>query len=264
MELNKASESLYSAKTENHSIEREVGPEPINQQGVVKEFRLERSASRRNHESSDKFSDGPASLQVKEKDEERKESGEHDCGSSMTAASHIDIPVQVLDAQSVGSSNVAVSSVSLQWVEELVISTVESMMISGSGDQQLVEVVLDSTGTVPEAFYGANLTLVQTGTDVSVSFSNFAGDSQLVEAMQLILGNPEQLTVLVNSLQRHQLNLAELVVGNNAVPLPKIEEVQSPLHMIASTIRQEEREQDQGRGDQRQEQQEQMKEEAQV
>ncbi|EPP39108.1 putative outer protein E, partial [Chlamydia psittaci 84-8471/1] len=108
---------------------------------------------------------------------------------------------------------------------DVIASTVESMIVADVNGQQLVELVLDAEGNVPEVFAGANLTLVQSGTDLSVKFSNFMDDVQLTEAVNLISNNPSQLAGLVESLKNLRLNLTELTVGTSIVQLPTIEEV---------------------------------------
>lgn len=152
------------------------------------------------------------------------------------------------------STTVAVASADLQWVQDVIASTVESMIVADVNGQQLVELVLDAEGNVPEVFAGANLTLVQSGTDLSVKFSNFMDDVQLTEAVNLISNNPSQLAGLVESLKNLRLNLTELTVGTSIVQLPTIEEVQTPLHMIAATIHQRDEEKDQEGKDQQQQQ----------
>ncbi|AFS27576.1 DUF5421 family protein [Chlamydia psittaci] len=268
MELNKTSESLYNCKTDHHSIQQEVGPEPKDNRDV-KVFSLEgRQQSKHNRQdkttskSSRQEARGADDKHVEEKTsgvsskEEEKEEGQNFMAYDNPTAgmAFVDIAPSVSSEVVVESATVAVASADLQWVQDVIASTVESMIVADVNGQQLVELVLDAEGNVPEVFAGANLTLVQSGTDLSVKFSNFMDDVQLTEAVNLISNNPSQLAGLVESLKNLRLNLTELTVGTSIVQLPTIEEVQTPLHMIAATIHQRDEEKDQEGKDQQQQQ----------
>ncbi|WP_139414037.1 DUF5421 family protein [Chlamydia abortus] len=271
MELNKTSESLYNCKTDHHSIQQEVGPEPKDNRDV-KVFSLEgrqqskhdrqdkavNKGSRQEARGADDKHVEEKTFTVSSKEEEKEEGQSFMAYDNPTAGmAFVDIAPSVSSEVVVESSTVAVASADLQWVQDVIASTVESMIVADVNGQQLVELVLDAEGNVPEVFAGANLTLVQSGTDLSVKFSNFIDEVQLTEAVNLIANNPSQLAGLVEALKNLRLNLTEFTVGTSIVQLPTIEEVQTPLHMIAATIHRRDEERDQQGKDQQQQDQEQ-------
>lgn len=270
MELNKTSESLFSAKID-HNHPRTEAHEPRDQR-EVRVFSLEGRSSTR-QEKADRMPGRTSSRQESSKgseegavhestagvsskeEEESKGDGFFTGGNPTSGMALVETPMAVVSEAMMETSTMTVSQVDLQWVEQLVTSTVESLLVADIDGKQLAEIVLDNSNTVPAAFCGANLTLVQTGEEISVSFSNFVDQAQLTEATQLVQQNPKQLVSLVESLKARQLNLTELVVGNVAVSLPTIEKIETPLHMIAATIRHHDQEGDQegeGRQDQHQ------------
>ncbi|WP_375793736.1 DUF5421 family protein [Chlamydia sp. 12-01] len=268
MELNKTSESLYNCKTDHHSVQQDVGLEPQDNRDV-KVFSLEgRQQSKQDRQDkvsnkgSRQESRGADDKHVEEKTsavsskEEEKEDGDGFMAYDNPTAgmAFVDVAAPVSSEVVVESATVAVASADLQWVQEVIANTVESMMVADVNGQQLIELVLDTEGNVPEIFAGANLTLVQSGTDLSVKFSNFVDNAQMAEAMNLIVNNPSQLAGLVGALKNRHLNLTELTVGSSIVQLPTVEEVQTPLHMIAATIHQRDEEKDQEGKDQQQQQ----------
>ncbi len=267
MELNKTSESLFSMKADNR-VEHHHEPQPKDQR-EVKTFVLEnkpnrteprrgsslQSKERRDGRASDSRETKAPVSSKRNHDDMDKDSGAH---VSDQAVASVNVHSMFSDVVLSVESGVALSGADLQWVEELILSTVESMLISDVNGQQLVEVVLDNSNLVPEPFCGVNLTLVQNGSDISVSFSNFLDQGQLADALGLVMANPQNLADLVGSLRNHHLFLKELSIGTNVVQLPKIEEVQSPFHMIAAAIRNQDHEQDQeGKRDSQDQQQEQ-------
>lgn len=156
--------------------------------------------------------------------------------------------MDVIAPQSVETSleaaSVVVSAPSLDWVESCIVKAVDSMFIGDIQGGQLVEVILSESQEVPEAFVGANLTMTKEGEGISVAFSNFTDQAQAAKAMELVLGNPENLQVLVQNLGNRQLVLREMVVAGQVVQLPTREEIQSPLHMIAASIQHRDSEKD--------------------
>ena len=283
MEVNKTTESLFSAKVEHNHAQAE-SHEPRDQRDVKvfslggksssKQEKLDHGSGRTSsrHETSRSSKEGSIedkSAEVSSREEEEENRDGFLSGGNLTAGvAFTDTPMAVASEVMIETNAVTMSQIDLQWVEQLVLSTVESLLVADVDGKQLVEIVLDNNSTVPEAFCGANLTLVQTGEDVAVTFSNFVDQDQVAGAMQLVQQNPEQLTSLVESLKSRQLNLTELVVGNVAVSLPVLEKVETPLHMIAATIRHHDQEGDQegeGRQEQHQgRQQEKKLEEAQI
>lgn len=268
MELNKTSESLYNCKTDRHSVQQEVGPEPKDNRDVKvfslegrqqsKQDRQDKVSSKDSRQESrgadDKHVEEKTSA-VSSKEEDKEESDGFMAYDNPTAGmAFVDVAASVSSEAVVESTTVAIGSADLQWVQDVIASTVESMMVADVNGQQLIELVLDAEGNVPDIFAGANLTLVQTGTDLSVKFSNFVDNAQMAEAMNLIVNNPSQLAGLVEALKNRHLNLTELAVGSSIVQLPTIEEVQTPLHMIAATIHQRDEERDQEGQDQQQQQ----------
>ncbi|BAE81740.1 hypothetical protein CF0968 [Chlamydia felis Fe/C-56] len=268
MEFNKTSESLYNCKIDHHAVQPEVGPEPKDNRDV-RVFSLEgRQQSKQDRQ--DKISNKGSRQETRGADdkhaeektsavsskEEEQEDGDGFMAFDNPAAgmAFVDVAAPVSSEAVVESATVAIASADLQWVQEIIASTVESMIIADIDGQQLIELVLDSEGNVPEVFAGANLTLVQSGVDLSVKFSNFVDNTQMAEAMNLIVNNPEQLTGLVEALKNRHLNLTELTIGSSIVQLPTIEDVQTPLHMIAATIHQRDEEKDQEGKDQQQQQ----------
>ncbi|EPP34626.1 putative outer protein E [Chlamydia ibidis] len=260
MELNKTSESLYNCKAGTHS-QQSIGPDPVDNRDV-KVFSLEgkqQSRAERNDKlaakgnrqdarsSSDdkRLEEGPASVVAKEEEEQEQENGFMICENAAAGMSLVDIATSMATEVALETAQVAVASVDLSWVADIVASTVDAMMVTDIGGQQLVEIVLDSEAAVPEAFAGANLTLVQSGDQLTVKFSNFTDNVQMSEAMQLVASNPVQLTNLVQSLKDRMLTLTELTIGTNAVQLPKLEEIRSPMHVLAASIRQQDQEKDQ-------------------
>lgn len=277
MELNRTSE--YSCKTENHLPQRRedaLGPQDSRE---VKVFSLEgnQQSSRQEKSASSSSSSKTQAREGRSEDGKRIEekssavaSKEEDSAAEEEEAKFFvneqvaagialfDLPsVAVQEVQSM-SSTVAVASVDLSWVGEVILSTVSSMTISELEGQQMVELVLEATPQIPEVFVGANLTLMQSGEELSVNISNFQDPSQAVQAAQLVSNNAEQLSSLVSALYARNLRLAEFVVGSQVVQLPRQEEIQTPLHMIASAIRyNEDKEQErEGQNQQQQEQQE--------
>lgn len=249
MELKKTAESLYSAKTDNHTVHQN-SPEPRDSRDV-KVFSLEGKQTRQEKTTSSKGNTRTESRKFadeeKRVDDEIAEVGskeEEQESQEFCLAENAFAGMSLIDIAAAGSAEavvevapIAVSSIDTQWIENIILSTVESMVISEINGEQLVELVLDASSSVPEAFVGANLTLVQSGQDLSVKFSSFVDATQMAEAADLVTNNPSQLSSLVSALKGHQLTLKEFSVGNLLVQLPKIEEVQTPLHMIASTIR---------------------------
>lgn len=263
MEFNKTSEALYSCNTPRQS-HPEASPAPVDNRDV-KVFSLEtkqvkdtqRSSSKdRNvnhqdrketHSSDDKRCESTGETREEEKDEDKVF-----VANSMAAELLFADKASVASAQTLEAAPITVASADLQWVSETILSTVESMMISGIDNQQLVEIVLEQNGEVPAAFAGANLTLVQTGSDLSVKFSNFVDPMQAANALELVVANPAQLSNLVEALKGRQLNLTEFAVGSSIVQLPTVEETQTPLHMIAAAIRHHDQEKDQDQQDRQQ------------
>ncbi|WP_100934439.1 DUF5421 family protein [Candidatus Chlamydia corallus] len=271
MELNKTTESLYTSKADTHTVNQNSAPEPRDNRDV-KVFSLEgkqtrqekvtsskgnsRTESRKLADEEKRVNDEIAEVGSKEEDQESQE---------FCSAENAFAGISLVDIAAAGSSEavvevapVAVAGIDMQWIENVILSTVESMVISEINGEQLVELVLDTNTNVPEAFAGVNLTLVQSGQELSVQFSSFVDAVQMAEAADLITSNPSQLTSLVSALKNHQLTLKEFAVGNLLVQLPKLEEIQTPLHMIASTIRH--REEDKDQRDQNQKQQQDDKE----
>ncbi|WP_080141990.1 DUF5421 family protein [Chlamydia suis] len=283
MELNKTTESLFNAKVEHNHIQAEAH-EPRDQREVrvfslegrssAKQAKDDRALGRTSSRQETARSSEDGSVEekatgVSSREEEETKDGTFFSGGNPTAGmALVDTPMAVASEVMMETSVLTTSSVNLEWVEQLVLSTVESLLVADVDGKQLVEIVLDNANTVPEAFCGANLTLVQTGEDVAVSFSNFVNQAQVAEAMQLVQQNPEQLVTLVGSLKARQLNLTEFVIGNVAVSLPSLEKVETPLHMIAATIRHHDQEGDQenkGHQDQHSDHQQEKKvEEAQI
>ena len=283
MELNKTSESLFSAKVE-HNQPRADAHEPRDQREVkvfslegkssAKQEKLDRMAGRTtSRQESAKNSEENVvednSKNVSSREEEEKKEDGFFAGSNPTSGmALVDTPMAVASEVMMETSSITVSQIDLQWVEHLVLSTVESLLVADVDGKQLVEIVLDNSNTVPEAFCGANLTLVQTGENVAVSFSSFVDQTQVAEAIQLVQQNPEQLASLVGSLKARQLNLTEFVVGNVAMNLHTIEKMETPLHMIAASIRhhdQEGEQKDKGQQEHHQEHHQEKKvEEAQI
>ncbi|WP_201456529.1 DUF5421 family protein [Chlamydia sp. 17-3921] len=273
MELNKTSESLYSCKTESRVSQDNVVPGPQDNR-EVKVFSLEgkqqsqektttktqsRSESR-GTEDSRRLEEKTSSVASKEEETTDQEESQLLMGENAAAGLALVDLISASTVQEVQatSSTVSVASVDLEWVENIIMSTVESMMISEVDGQQFIELVLDSTNSVPEAFCGVNLTLMQSGDELSVKFSNFVDNAQASNAVELVSNNSVQLTSLVGALQARNLKLSQFVVGSQVVQLPKLEEIQTPLHMIAATIRQnEEKEQEREGKDQKQQDQEQ-------
>lgn len=278
MELNRTSE--YSCKTENHLPQRRedaLGPQDSREvkvfslEGNQQSSRQEKSASSSSSSSKTQSREGrsedgkrieekSSAVASKEEDSAAEEEEAKFFVNEQVAAgiALFDLPsVAVQEVQSM-SSTVAVASVDLGWVGEVILSTVSSMTISELEGQQMVELVLEATHQIPEVFVGANLTLMQSGEELSVNISNFQDPSQAVQAAQLVSNNAEQLSSLVSALYARNLRLAEFVVGSQVVQLPRQEEIQTPLHMIASAIRyNEDKEQErEGQNQQQQEQQE--------
>lgn len=272
MELNKTS-SLYNCKHENH-VSKHEGPEPLDSRDV-KAFSLDTHAQPRQEaqtrrtsgrqeeqQSNDKNVEG-ASSEVSAKEDTEKE-GEGEGGMVLEnpmayVAHHVEAASVAFSPEIVGGASVAVSNLDLEWVQEVIASTVETMLITDIGGEQRVELVLDNQGNVPEVFAGANLTLVQSGSDLSISLSNFSNEQQAIDAVNIVNNYPEQLATLVTSLKGHRLNITEFSVGTSVVQLPRVEEIQTPLTMIAATIhaREDEERQDQ---DEQQHHQDQEKE----
>ncbi|AEB41343.1 DUF5421 family protein [Chlamydia pecorum] len=278
MELNRTSE--YSCKTENHLPQRRedaLGPQDSREvkvfslEGSQQSSRQEKSASSSSSsktqaregrsEDGKRIEEKSSAVASKEEDSaaEEEEGAKFFVNEQVAAGIALfDLPsVAVQEVQSM-SSTVAVASVDLSWVGEVILSTVSSMTISELEGQQMVELVLEATHQIPEVFVGANLTLMQSGEELSVNISNFQDPSQAVQAAQLVSNNAEQLSSLVSALYARNLRLAEFVVGSQVVQLPRQEEIQTPLHMIASAIRyNEDKEQErEGQNQQQQEQQE--------
>ncbi|SPN73823.1 hypothetical protein C10C_0675 [Chlamydia serpentis] len=263
MELNKTTESLYSSKTDTRNVhhDSQAIPEPKDNRDVQvfslegkQQTRQEKASSNKSHSRTEsrKLSDDDKRVndEIAEaggKEEELKEESQELCFAENAFAG-----MSLIDIAGVGSTEtivevapVAVAGIDTQWIQDLILSTVESMVISEMNGDQLVELVLDANANVPEVFAGANLTLVQSGKELSVKFSSFVDAAQMTEAANLVVNNPSQLTSLVNALKNYQLTLKEFTVGNLLVQLPKLEEMQTPLHMIASTIRHRDEERDQ-------------------
>lgn len=264
VEFNKTSESLYQSKT-THTVHPEAKHEPVDQRDV-KVFSLdtkptakqERSVNRSERRDAHPASEDKrceSSHETKEEDQDLQQDNNKPFVAENAAAG---IALMEMAAMSASTSSIAeaaplaVTTADLQWIADTIFSTVESMMVADINGNQLVEIVLEQNGEVPAVFAGANLTLVQTGTDLSVKFSNFVNSDQVAGALELVSTNPSQLAGLVEALKGKQLNLTEFVVGANIVQLPTVEEVQSPLHMIAATIRHHDQEKDQEKKDQQQ------------
>lgn len=261
---------MYNCKTESHVSQQELGPEPQDNRDV-KVFSLEgrqqsrqdrqdnisskgRSSRQESRGAEDKHvDDKTSSVCSKEEESEEKEGFMH-FENPTAGMALVDAAASMSSDIVVETSTVAVASADLGWVQDIIANTVESMFIADMNGEQLVELVLDSEGNVPEVFSGANLTLVQSGADISVKITNFVDNAQMAEAMNLITSNPEQLASLVGALKGRQLNLTEFAVGSSVVQLPTIEEMQTPLHMIAATIHQRDEEKDQEGKDQQQQQ----------
>ncbi|WP_213358165.1 DUF5421 family protein [Chlamydiifrater phoenicopteri] len=255
MELNKTSgdTSLYSCNKDSR-ITKNNKPEPVDNR-EVKTFSLNqesRSNSRqqgkvargdRRNQDEKKLEEGPASIAAKEEKKEGKEGLLYEGGGAGITMMDIIAPQSV--EASLETSSVVVSASSLDWVETCIVKAVDSMFIGDIQGGQLVEVVLSENSEVPEAFMGANLTMTKDGEGISVAFSNFADQTQATKAMELVLGNPENLQSLVQNLGQRQLVLREMVVAGQVVQLPTREEVQSPLHMIAASIQHRDSEKDQ-------------------
>lgn len=255
MELNKTTESLFSCKTTRAS-QPELSPDPVDNRDV-KVFSLETKQVKDSHRSSqskdrgihqdrkethpdDKRCESSCEIKEEEKEEERLY-----VSNPMAADLLFAERATATTVQGVEAAPVTIASVDLQWVAETILSTVESMMVSSIDNQQLVEIVLEQNGEVPAAFAGANLTLVQTGSDLSVKFSNFLDPMQAANALELVAANPSQLAGLVEALKGRQLNLTEFLIGSSIVQLPTREETQTPLHMIAAAMRHHDQEKDQ-------------------
>ncbi|EPP36262.1 DUF5421 family protein [Chlamydia avium] len=263
MELNKT-ESLYSCKTESH-LPQHDGPAPQDNR-EVKVFSLEGRQQSRHGRQENSNKGKVASRQetrgtedksiedtVCTKEDSEKEEKFFAWDNPTAGMALVDIAAPLAGEMVVENTAVTMASADLTWIQEVIANTVESMVVAELNGEQLVELVLDSQGNVPEVFSGANLTLVQSGADLSIKLSNFMDNAQVEEAVSVINGNPEQLVNLVTSLKGHQLNLKEFMVGSNVVQLPTIEEVQTPLHMIAASIHRKD-EQHHDRQDQQQKQ----------
>ncbi|WP_213319133.1 DUF5421 family protein [Chlamydiifrater volucris] len=254
MELNKTSgdTSLYSCNKDSR-ITKNNKPEPVDNRDV-KTFSLNRetrSNSRqqgkvargeRRGQEDKKLEEGPASIATKEEKKESKEGLLYDGGAAGLAMMDVIAPQSV--ETSLEAASVVVSAPSLDWVEGCIVKAVDSMFIGDIQGGQLVEVILSESQEVPEAFVGANLTMTKEGEGISVAFSNFTDQAQAAKAMELVLGNPENLQVLVQNLGNRQLVLREMVVAGQVVQLPTREEIQSPLHMIAASIQHRDSEKD--------------------
>lgn len=269
MELNKTSESLYNCKTESHLPQSDMEPAPQDNR-EVKVFSLEgRQSSRQGRQESSSSKGKVASRQESRgaddkhiedsvclKEDNDKEEKFFSWDNPTPGMALVDIAAPLGGEVVTESTAVAVASPDVVWIQEVIAKTVESMVVAELNGEQLVELVLDSQGNVPEVFSGANLTLVQSGTDLSIKISNFMDNAQVAEAIHVINSNPQQLAGLVTSLKGHQINLKEFIVGSNIVQLPTIEEVQTPLHMIAASIHRKGEQHHEGE-DQQQQQQEQ-------
>lgn len=260
VEFNKTTDALYQSKT--HMVRPESKHEPVDQRDV-KVFSLDTKQTSRSERSTNKQERRDSHLvsedkrcdsnqEVKEEEQELQQEKAF-VADVATGMAFMEMAAQTASMSSVvEAAPVAVASADLQWIADTIFSTVESMMIASVDGNQLVEIVLDQNESVPAAFAGANLTLVQTGSDLSVKFSNFMNAEQSIKAFDLVSANPAQLAGLVEALKGKQLHLTEFVVGSTLVQLPTIEEVQSPLHMIAATIRNHDQEKDQEQKDQQQ------------
>ncbi|AQT77671.1 DUF5421 family protein [Chlamydia gallinacea] len=269
MELNKTSESLYNCKTENHLPQHDMEAAPRDNR-EVKVFSLEgRQQSRQGRQESTSSKGKVTSRQEARGVDEKhiddavcvQEDKDHDekffAWDNPTAGmALVDVAAPLASEVVAESAAVTVSSPDVQWIQEVIARTVESMVVAELNGEQLVELVLDSQGSVPEVFSGANLTLVQSGADLSIKLSNFMDNAQIAEAVNVINSNPEQLVNLISSLKGHQLNLKEFMVGSSVVQLPTIEEAQTPLHMIAASIHRKEDQQREGRDQQQEQEQE--------
>ncbi|ANH78511.1 DUF5421 family protein [Candidatus Chlamydia sanziniae] len=270
MELNKTSESLYSSCKTDNSVQNNATARPEDHRDV-KVFSLEGKQQSRQERTSNKTSGrtetrghedkGIEDTSTASKEENLEEQSEKffTCENPTAGMAFVDMATPLVVENSMEIAPIAVSSIDFQWVENLILTTVESMIISEVNGEQLVELVLDNNVFVPEVFAGTNLTLVQSGSELSIKFSNFMDATQMKDAAELVMNNPTQLSTLMSTLKQRQLTLSEFSVGSQVVQLPKLEEIQTPLHMIAATMRHQDEEKDQQ--DQREQQGEQRDQE---
>lgn len=261
MELNKTGLGSLQHSSRDPSVETEGGPRDSRD---VKPFSLDEGQGSNNQCSEEtELHDDILWEQNKESlstelfsfQEEKRDQHvvHHAAGSMMTPQNNIQqvLPTQVSETATISQT----SSADLRWMSDLILSTVETLLVGELQGEQFVEMGLSAHHDVPSAFIGANVSLVQSGQELTVSFSNFQDITQQQEAQHLVLSQQEQLQSLISALQARNLQLKSMSVGQHVVQLPQVEEVRSPLHMIAATMRNQHEEQGQQQDQQRRDQQ---------
>lgn len=263
MELNKmTADTAYNCNKENHVSQKDALPEPKDNR-EVKVFSLNRNSDKTNSKLSSKEtksrSDSLNKSEAKKNDDtlaslkdEQEDSDNNLFSCDVIANLNMSgLKPASLEDGIQATSSVAVSSIDLAWVEDIIASVVESMLIGEIDGQKMVEITLSDKADVPFIFSKSNLSIVQDGNEISISFSNFMDEVQAMDANQLVTSNPMQLQGLITSLKDKNLTLTSMKIGAQVVQLPTLEESQTPLHMIAAAIRHQDEEQDQEQGDQR-------------
>lgn len=260
MELNKASMDASCAYAKDMQPENEtsVGPQDardVRQFVINKDHRHTgngvQNKSLRDRKSEESKQSTESSGFLREEKKDKSNASQSSNYSSKDQAFAEALSGLKLEFASLGSSMTTLSATDIQWVENVISQTVDSMIIGGSDEAQFCEIVLAQDGTVPMAFEGANMTIAREGFDIKVNIGNFGSTEDLNQAVMLVESGKGNLAELVKSLQLRQINLSEFKVGNHIVQLPSLmEEKQTPIHMIAAAFKhhEEEKKDDQRQG----------------